>query len=85
MPKCQKCGEMVAPQFTFHIIGHENDPEALECTWCRKNIDFIERKDGTKYRKTDAVKEYKILLKKLSEKKNIAEQLVKGKIKMPGD
>ena len=80
MPKCQKCQAMVPPQFTFHIIGHENDPKALECSFCRKGVDFIERSDGTKYTKNQCIKDYEMFLKKLAEKHNIAEQLTKGKI-----
>ena len=84
MPKCQKCDSMVPPQFTFHMIGHENDPNALECSFCRKGVDVIERNDGTKYTKKECIKDYEIFLKKLAEKQNIAEQLIKGKVNMPG-
>lgn len=81
MPKCVKCEKMVPPQFTFQVIGHENDPKALECSFCHRGVDAIETNDGTKYTKKQCIKDYKIFLTKLAEKKNIAEQMIQGKIK----
>ena len=80
MPKCVRCEDFFPPQFCKQMTTHPNDPNAVQCVFCEKNMDHIELKDGSKYTKQKCIEEYKLLTKMLAEKKGIAEKLIKGKI-----
>jgi hypothetical protein len=62
------------------MTTHPDDPNAVQCVFCEKNVDHIDMKDGSKYTKVQCINEYKKLVAMLSEKKGIAEKLIKGKI-----
>ena len=80
MPKCQKCYEVFPPQFCVPIETAQN-PEIQQCVFCDREVNEIQLKGGTgKYTKKQCVKEYKVFLRQLKEKSNIAKLLTKGEV-----
>lgn len=85
MPKCQKCFEVFPPQFCVPIERAQN-PDDQQCTFCARGKNEIQLKGNTgKYTKKQCVKDYKIFLRQLKEKKQIAPLLTKGDDNDTGD
>lgn len=80
MPQCKRCEKYFPPQFLVQMLTMPDDPEALQCIYCSENITEITLDKGRKYTKEQCIKDYEIFLKKLKEKKNIADVLQKGKV-----
>lgn len=76
MPKCVKCDKMIPPQFLVQLPDHD-EPDALQCIFCKLDKDSIKLRTGGTYTKAECIKEYEIFLKKLAEKRNIARALQK--------
>lgn len=72
MPLCVKCRKFFPPDVIFVIDEKMNE---YECVWCKRGVKEIQytEKDGSvrKYTREDCVRDYKVLLGKLAEKKNV--------------
>ncbi len=89
MPKCQKCFEMLPPNFCSPI--DPNDPDIVECVFCKRNVKAltVTKSDKiTKYTKAECKQDYiKFLnyMKEKAEKLEGARDLASGNIILPGD
>ena len=77
MPKCNICGEFVAPDFMF-LIDERMD---LQCAFCmigKEEITVDKDSHGKPriYSKKQAVEDYRILLKMLKDNPKIAKSLI---------
>jgi len=73
MPKCDKCFSVMPPDFLTDI----SEKGGKECWFCKTGKNEIINKIGGKYTKEECIKDYDIFLKKLKEKKKIAEYITK--------
>jgi wyosine [tRNA(Phe)-imidazoG37] synthetase (radical SAM superfamily) len=89
MPKCQKCLEMLPPNFCSPIDAQ--DPEIVECVFCKRDVKALTVTKDDKveiYTKEECKQDYVRFLnymKEKAEKLDAARELASGNIILPGD
>ena len=85
MGYCKKCYNFFPPDFMRDIEGNDGTPdqEDKQCLFCmldKKVISFTgKNKKEEQYTKKQCIKDYKLFLKELKSKGDIAKALAKGK------
>lgn len=84
-PLCAKCREFVPPEFSTLVENSKDSENDYLCHWCKIDKDYItvtpEGKPAYRYTRNECVKDWKIFMKKLIEKRNVKNILNKVKQK----